>query len=39
MDKAEYLDKMVEGQWEYLDVTIRCYLLGEAINYAIECTI
>jgi hypothetical protein len=39
MDKAEYLDKMVEEQWEYLDVTIRCYLLGEAISYAIECTI
>lgn len=39
MDKAEYFDKMVDDQWEYLDVTIRCYLLGEAISCAIECTI
>lgn len=39
MNKAEYFDKMVEEDWEYLDVTIRCYLLGEAIIYAIVCTI
>lgn len=27
----------IEGEdWEYLDVTIRCYLLGEAIDEAID---
>lgn len=39
MNKADYYDKMTNEEWEFLDVVIRCYLLDEAINYAIECTI
>lgn len=26
----------LENDWEYLDVTIRCYLLGQAINAALD---
>lgn len=26
----------LEGDWEYLDVTIRCYLLGQAISAALD---
>ena len=26
----------LEGNWEYFDVTIRCYLLGQAISAAID---
>ena len=29
-------DKFLNGEWEYFDVTIRCYLLGVAINAALD---
>lgn len=32
----EVVEKFREGEWEYLDVTIRCYLLGGAIAEALS---
>lgn len=29
-------DKFLNEDWEYFDVTIRCYLLGECLDTAIE---
>lgn len=29
-------EKVRDEEWEYLDVTIRCYLLGEIIDWAID---
>lgn len=32
----EYYGEELDENWEYLDVTIRCYLLGEAIAEAVR---
>ena len=32
----EAFTAFLENDWEYLDVTIRCYLLGQAISAAID---
>ena len=32
----EAFSAFMEENWEYLDVTIRCYLLGQAISAAID---
>ena len=32
----EAFSELLEENWEYLDVTIRCYLLGQAISAAID---
>ena len=32
----EAFSAFMEGNWEYFDVTIRCYLLGQAISAAID---
>ena len=32
----EAFTAFLEDNWEYLDVTIRCYLLGQAISAAID---
>ena len=29
-------NKIADGEWEWLDVTIRCYLLGECVEEAIN---
>lgn len=29
-------EKFIEGDWEYFDVSIRCYLLGQAIEQALD---
>ena len=29
-------EKFIEGNWEYFDVSIRCYLLGQAIEQALD---
>lgn len=35
--KAETIgDKFLSNDWEYFDVTIRCYLLGGAIEAALD---
>ena len=36
IDPATIGDKFLESDWEYFDVTIRCYLLGECIAAALE---
>ena len=28
--------KFLEGAWEWMDVSIRCYLLGQAISEALD---
>ena len=33
---AHFGEKLDAGEWEYLDVTIRCYLLGSAINEVLD---
>lgn len=33
---SEAFEKMCNGDWEYFDVTIRCYLLGECIAAALD---
>lgn len=30
------VEKFLDGEWEYFDVTIRCYLLGGAIVHALD---
>lgn len=32
----EIADKFLNENWEYLDVTIRCYLLGQAISEVLD---
>ena len=32
----EAFSELLEENWEYLDVTIRCYLLGQAISAALD---
>ena len=34
--EEHYFDKVEEEEFEYLDVTVRCYLLGEAVAEALE---
>jgi hypothetical protein len=29
-------EKFLDEEWEYFDVTIRCYLLGECISYVLD---
>lgn len=36
MDAAELLQKCFDGDWEYFDVTARCYVLGQAIDAALD---
>ena len=31
---VDLIDKFLDGDWEYFDVTIRCYVLGEALDRA-----
>ena len=35
-DMKHFGEKLQAEEWEYLDVTIRCYLLGEAIEAVID---
>lgn len=32
----EFGEKVYDDEWEYLDVTIRCYLLGECLGEVLE---
>ena len=34
--KNEFADKFFNGEWEWMDVTIRCYLLSEIIETVVE---
>lgn len=36
VDADTIVEKFLEEDWEYFDVTIRCYLLGECLDTAIE---
>ena len=36
VDGADAFEKLCSGEWEYFDVTIRCYLLGECIAEALD---
>lgn len=36
VDPKEIGERFLNEDWEYLDVTIRCYLLGQAIEEALE---
>ena len=36
MDAAEILQKVFNEEWEYFDVTARCYVLGQAIENALD---
>lgn len=36
VDADTITEKFLEEDWEYFDVTIRCYLLGECLDTAIE---
>lgn len=36
IDNAELGEKFRDEEWEYFDVSIRCYLLGQAIAEAME---
>ena len=36
VDADTIAEKFLEEEWEYFDVTIRCYLLGECLDAAIE---
>ena len=35
-DAATVGEKFLNEEWEYFDVTIRCYLLGQAISEALD---
>ena len=35
-DMDHFGKKLDDEEWEYLDVTIRCYLLGQAINEVLD---
>jgi hypothetical protein len=36
-DDAEHIaQKFLDGEWEYFDVTIRCYLLGSMIHTVLD---
>lgn len=36
IDSETVADKFLSDDWEYFDVTIRCYLLGQAIAEALD---
>jgi hypothetical protein len=36
VDADTIAEKFLEEEWEYFDVTIRCYLLGECLDAAID---
>lgn len=36
IDAEELGQKMIDGEWEWLDVSIRCYLLGRAISEVLD---
>lgn len=36
IDRAEMADRFMDGDWEWFDVSIRCYLLSWAIQYALD---
>lgn len=36
IDSETIADKFLNDDWEYFDVTIRCYLLGQAIAQALD---
>lgn len=36
VDGETIAEKFLEEDWEYFDVTIRCYLLGECLDTAID---
>jgi hypothetical protein len=36
VDSSEVTDHFLSEDWEYFDVTIRCYLLGQAIAEVLE---
>ena len=36
IDAKEFGERVLNEEWEWLDVTIRCYLLGEAISEVLE---
>ena len=35
-EPGEIAKRFLEGDWEYFDVTIRCYLLGSAISEVLD---
>lgn len=36
IDSETIVEKFLESDWEYFDVTIRCYLLGQAIAAVLD---
>ena len=36
IDAKTVAEKFINEEWEYFDVSIRCYLLGSAIKAAID---
>lgn len=36
IDSATVGEKFLDEDWEYFDVTIRCYLLSQAISEALD---
>lgn len=36
VDSDTIAEKFLDEEWEYFDVTIRCYLLGQAIDEALD---
>lgn len=36
MSAAELMSKLLDEDWEYFDVTARCYYLGQAIDAALD---
>ena len=36
IDSETVAEKFLSNEWEYFDVTIRCYLLGQAISKALD---
>lgn len=36
IDNETIGEKFLEGAWEWMDVSIRCYLLGQAISEALD---
>ena len=36
VDNETIGQKFLDGSWEWMDVSIRCYLLGQAISEALD---
>ena len=36
IDSATIGEKFINEEWEWMDVSIRCYLLGQAISEALD---